>query len=123
MKRIILVAATLLIFLGAIGAPTAEKNAGKASTAASMTVPASNSQAVDALVAENKMLTRRLEQATNTFEELFSILSYDNTMEKTIASLRQQRLQEQVEDLKAEVTYGRLMTTVLLALSKQQEVK
>jgi|GEM_PF-4491087 hypothetical protein len=123
MKRITLVAATLMIFLGAIGAPNAEKNAGKASPAASISVPASNTQAMDALMAENKMLTKRLEQATNTFEELIGTISYDKTMEKTIASLRQQRLEEQVEDLRAEVTFGRLMTTVLLSINKQQEVK
>jgi biopolymer transport protein ExbD len=123
MKRIILVAATLLIISGAIGAPNAEKNTAKASAAAVITVSASNSQAMDALLAENKMLTKRLEQATNTFEELISFISYDRTMEKTIASLRQQRLEDQVDDLKAEITFGRLMTTALLSISKQPQAK
>ncbi len=91
--------------------------------------PASNSTAVSAetnstvslkqLQDENILLKQQLLALTNENDEITGRLAYQVTMVSVLAKLNEQRQSEQLAELKAQIDYNRMMSSLLIRMQNR----
>lgn len=119
MKRYIITLLLMTSFTGIALANNNNNKADKKATAAVVTPAESNAVvSVKQLQDENNFLKQQLLALYNENEELKGVLSFQQTMTNLFSTLTQQKLNDQLEEMNAQIGYNNMMANMLLKLKQ-----
>jgi hypothetical protein len=110
----------LLSGLSVFALPTKSGKSDKpVATSTAVSAETSSTVTLKQLQEENILLKQQLLALTNENEEITGRLAYQATMVSVLAKLSEQRQSEQLAELKAQIDYNRMMSSLLIRLQNR----